>query len=245
MKSILIADNRADLVATAEPILKHWGYRVLSTQDAGQITTFIKESALSLVLIGESLLAAVDQTIGDEERKLISTGKLPTIALRQEDAETTKLAPSETLEVPLDLFELFSFIQRQVEKHPRQNLRLRLRLPGMYSIEEEEYILADVLNLSMRGLFFKSSAKVAQGDRVNVVFPLFGQSREIEVNSTVLYTIEPKAENNYFQGFGVGFDEMSEQEEENLQLYIREHFLKEVSASQNGVTDFNWDQLKN
>ncbi len=41
MKSILVADNRSDLLATLEPILKHWGYRVLSTSKAEQVMTFL------------------------------------------------------------------------------------------------------------------------------------------------------------------------------------------------------------
>ncbi len=114
----------------------------------------------------------------------------------------------------------------------------------MYRIEDEEFILADVLTLSMRGLFFKAATQVQKGDRVHVVFPLLGQGKEIEVNSTVLYAIKPVAENNYFQGFGVGFDELSDKEEEQLQHYIKEHFLKEVSSSYDGVADFNKGQLK-
>lgn len=245
MKSILIADDRGNLLATLEPILKHWGYRVLSTQAADQIPTFIKESSLSLLIISENFIAPLEKIIDKDVKKLLDSGAFPVIALKHDDAAKSKLTPNETLDVPVELFELFSFIQRQVEKHPRQNLRLRLRLPGMYSIEKDEFILADVLNLSMRGLFFKAHAKVKKGDRVNVVFPLFGQGKEIEVNSTVLYTIQPAAENNYFQGFGVGFDELSEQEEQQLQIYIKQHFLKEVSSSYDGVTDFNSDQLKN
>jgi Tfp pilus assembly protein PilZ len=244
MKSILIADNRTDLLATLEPILKHWGYRVLSTQAVEQVTTFLEESNPSLLIISEDFLAPLDKTLDKKARAAISSKDLPMIALRHEAAKTSKLKPNETLDVPVELFELFSFIQRQVEKHPRQNLRLRLRLPGMYSIEEEEFILADVLTLSMRGLFFKAAAKVEKGDRINVVFPLFGQGKEIDVTSTVLYSIQPEAENNYFQGFGVGFDDLSDEEEKQLQRYIKEHFLKEVSSSYDGVADFNKEQLK-
>jgi Tfp pilus assembly protein PilZ len=244
MKSILIADNRTDLLATLDPILKHWGYRVLSTQAVEQVTTFLEESNPSLLIISEDFLAPLDKTLDKKARAAISSKDLPMIALRHEAAKTSKLKPNETLDVPVELFELFSFIQRQVEKHPRQNLRLRLRLPGMYSIEEEEFILADVLTLSMRGLFFKAAAKVEKGDRINVVFPLFGQGKEIDVTSTVLYSIQPEAENNYFQGFGVGFDDLSDEEEKQLQRYIKEHFLKEVSSSYDGVADFNKEQLK-
>ncbi len=244
MKSILVADNRSDLLATLEPILKHWGYRVLSTRKADQVMPFLQESIPSLLIIGEGLLADPNLVLDPGITKNIKSGAMPVVALKQDDAGTSTLTPSEIIEVPVGLFELFSFIQRQVEKHPRQNLRLRLKLPGMYCIENNEFVLADVLSLSMLGLFFKAPAKVNKGDRITVVFPLFGHCKEIEVESTILYTIQPEAENNFFQGFGVGFDNLTDDYRGHLQTFIREHFLKEVSSSNNGVGDFAEAQLK-
>lgn len=245
MKSILVADNRAELLATLEPILKHWGYRVLSTRSAEQVITFLQESKPCMLVIGEGILA--DPGLGLDKKVIanIDNGDLPCIALSQDDAQGLAVTPNETMDVPLELFSLFSFIQRKVEKHPRQNLRLRVRLPGMYSIGEDEFILADVLSLSMKGLFFKTAARLKACDRLTVVFPLLGQGAEIEVKSTVLYSIEPGPDNNYFQGFGVGFDDIPEQHSRQLQKFIRDCFLKEVSSSQNGVGDFVREHLKN
>ena len=114
----------------------------------------------------------------------------------------------------------------------------------MYSVENNEFVLADVLSLSMLGLFFKAPTRVEKGDRVSVVFPLFGHCKEIEVKSTVLYTIQPETENNFCQGFGVGFDDLSDDYRVHLQRFIREHFLKEISSSHDGVGDFAEAQLK-
>ena len=244
MKSILVADNRSELLATLEPILKHWGYRVLSARKTEQAMSFLQESAPSLLIIGADLLADPSLTLDPNTTQRIKSGDLPVIALKQDNAGCAQLTPSETLEVPVGLFELFSFIQCQVEKHPRQNLRLRLKLPGMYRIENNEFILADVLSLSMLGLFFKAPTRIKKGDRVSVVFPLFGHYKEIEVKSTVLYTIQPDTENNFFQGFGVGFDNLTDDDKKHLQRFIREHFLKEVSSSYDGVGDFAEAQLK-
>jgi len=245
MKTILVADNRPDLLATLEPILKHWGYRVLSARKADQALAFLQESAPCLLIIGEGLFCDTRLTLDPNTTQRIKSGDLPVITLKQEGSEVIELTPSETLEVPVELFELFSFIQRQVEKHPRQNLRLRLKLPGMYSIEDNVFILAEILNLSMHGLFFKSPSKAQKGDRVTVVFPLFGHCKEIEVKSTILYTIQPEAENNYFQGFGVGFDNLPDDHKQHLKQYIKEHFLREVSLGYNGVGNFAKAQLKN
>lgn len=244
MKNILIADNRSELLATLEPILKHWGYRVLSTSKADQVVTFLRESAPCLLIIGEQLFADPSLALALKTTQRIKSADLPIIALKQDGAEIAELTPNETLEVPVELFELFTFIQSQVENHPRHNLRLRLRLPGMYSIEDDEFILAEVLSLSMHGLFFKAPTRIKKGDRVTVVFPLFGNCKEIEVKSTVLYTIQPEAANNFFQGFGVCFDDIPEDHKVHLQQFIRKHFLKEVSASRYGVGDFAEEQLK-
>ena len=245
MKNILVADNRPELLATLEPILKHWGYRVLSTSKADQVMPFIKESSPSLLIMGEAFFAAKDLSLDKKTTESIKSGELPTIALKQEGAEKSEITPGSIIVVPFELFDLFAFIQRQVENHPRQNLRLRLKLPGMYSIGDDEFLLADVLSLSMQGLFFKASSRLSKGDRITVVFPLFGQCKEIEVQASVLYTIQPEAENNFFQGFGVGFDDIPEELAEQLQIYIREYFLREVSASNDGVGNFTAGQLQN
>lgn len=244
MKTILVADNCPDLLATLGPILKHWGYRVLSARKADQAVAFLQETAPCLLIIGEKIFTDPGLIFDPGTTQRIKSKDLPVIVLKQGGAEIAELVPSEMLEVPVELFELFSFIQRRVEKHPRQNLRLRLKLPGMYSTEDNGFILAEVLTLSMHGLFFKAPTRTKRGDRITVVFPLLGHCKEIEVKSTVLYTIAAEAENNFFQGFGVGFDSIPDENKEHLQKFIREHFLKEVSSSHDGVGDFTEAQIK-
>jgi len=244
MKNILLADNRSVLLATLEPILKHWGYRVLSTQKSEQVTTFLRESAPCLLVIGEELLSDPELDLDHDATDKITSGTLPMVALKQHGAGLSKVTPNEILDVPFGLFELYSFIQRKVENFPRQNLRLSLRLPGMYKMNDEPFTLAEVINLSMCGLFFKSAARIEKGSHITVVFPLLGQGKEIEAESTVLYTIKPGVGNNFSQGFGVGFDEISEGHKQQLHQYIKEHFLKEVSASCYGVGGFAAEQLK-
>lgn len=244
MKSILLADNRSNLLATLEPILKHWGYRVITTSKTGQVATFLTESAPVLLIIGQEMYDQRDTYLDAKITKQLQTGDLPLIVLKQGDAAMPKLTAGAVLDVPLELFELFAFIQSKVEKHPRHNLRLRLRMPGMFSIEEDGFVLADVLSLSMRGLFFKAAARLKKGDRIKVVFPLFGQCKELEVKATVVYLIHPEQQNNFAQGFGVVFDDLPQDQSENLQQYIKESFLKEVSSNVNGVGDFAENQLK-
>ena len=240
MKCLLLADNRPDLLATLEPILKHWGYRVLAATNAVQANDFLQQSDPCLLVFGAQIL-------GDPELKLAkqatSTGR-PLLALAQEAAAAPVLPPLEELSIPVDILLLFAFIQRYVEQHPRQNLRLHLRMPGMYKTTESDFVLADVFSLSMRGLFFKAAAKLAVGDNVSIVFPLLGRCKELEVAATVLYTVQPDTGNNYTQGFGVGFEPLSEEEDMELKQFIEDRFLNEVSTSQAGVGDFCEHQVK-
>ncbi len=99
MKSILVADNRPDLLATLEPILKHWGYRVLSARKAEQITAFLQESSPCLLIIGEALFADRGLVLSQETKQRINAGGLPVIALKQDGEEITEMTPSETLVV--------------------------------------------------------------------------------------------------------------------------------------------------
>lgn len=244
MKSILLADNRPELLATTEPILKHWGYRVLTATKTEQITTFLDKSSPALLVIGQEMYARRDAFLTPETTARLNTGDLPLIVLKQGTEEQPELTAGAYLEVPMELFELFSFIQGKVENHPRHNLRLHLRLPGMYSIDNDDFLLADVLSLSMRGLFLRASARIKQGDRINVVFPLLGHCKELEVKSTVVYVVHPDPQNNFAQGFGVVFDDFPQDQRNNLQHYIKECFLKEVSSNTNGVGEFAENQLK-
>lgn len=244
MKCLLLADNRPDLLATLEPILKHWGYRVVSATTPKQATEFLAESTPDLLIIGQEILCDQNLDLGKKATKQITESNLPLIVLKNDEQTDLPITPQESLDVPVDIFALFSFIQRYVEKHPRQNLRLPIQLPGMYRVGSEEFVLSDVMSLSTHGLFFRSAMRLKKNDEITVIFPLFGHCKELEISSRVLYVIQPEPANNYMQGFGVGFDDLSETKLESLQKYIEEHFLNEVSASQNGVGDFSQAQLK-
>jgi len=236
MKSLLLADDRLDLLATLEPILKHWGYRVLTATNITQANGFLDSSAPAMLLIGSNLFRSPELHLPHPP--------LPLLTLTHPEAPAPSTLPEMPLEVPVDLFKLFSLIQSRVEQHPRQNLRLQVRLPGMHRVKGAEFVLADVLSLSMYGLFCRSPRRLVTGDRISAVFPLLGYGREIEVDGTVLYTIEPTAENNYLQGFALGFDALTPEQTDLLGRFIEERFLAEVSASQAGVGTFSAAQLR-
>ncbi|NJC87645.1 MAG: hypothetical protein FIB02_03795 [Desulfuromonas sp.] len=236
MKCLLLVDDRLELLATLEPILKHWGYRVLTATSVAQANAFLAGSAPAMLIIGNNLF--------NHPELQRPQPSLPLLALKHPAAPLPGPEPETTLSVPVDIFALFALIQSQVEKHPRRNLRLRLHLPGMYRTKGEDFLLADVLSLSMHGLFFRSSLRLAPGNKVSAVFPLLGHSKELEVEGTVLYIVEPTPQNNYVQGFGLGFSSLTPEQSVLLERFIEESFLNEVAACQPGVGTFSATQLK-
>jgi Tfp pilus assembly protein PilZ len=236
MKSLLLADDRHDLLATLEPVLKHWGYRVLTATDASRASAFLTASKPAMLLIGSNLL--------DAPQLLLPEPTPPLLVLDHPAIPSKTPAAHPVLGVPIDIFALFSFIQSRVEQHPRQNLRLRLRLPGMYRLKGEQFVLTEVLSLSMHGLFFRSPLRLAIGDRVAAVFPLLGHGRELEIDGNVLYTIEPVAANNYAQGFAMGFNTLTPEQSALLGQFLEESLLNEVSARPAGVGAFSAAHLR-
>jgi Tfp pilus assembly protein PilZ len=236
MKSLLLADNRLDLLATLEPILKHWGYRVLTAANVAQTQAFLASSSPVMLLIGSNLL--------NDPALQLPHPPLPLLAIEHPESGPHPSPADMTLGMPVDIFALFSFIQSRVEHHPRHNLRLRLHLPGMCRALGKEFVLADVLSLSMQGLFLRSPLRLASGDRVTAVFSLLGHSSELEVDGTVLYTVEPAPENNYAQGFGLSFADLTTEQSALLEHFIAERFLSEVSASRAGVGTFSKSHLQ-
>jgi Tfp pilus assembly protein PilZ len=236
MKSLLLADDRHDLLATLEPVLKHWGYRVLTATDARRASAFLAASQPAMLLIGSNLLKSPELQL--------PTSAPPLLVLDHPATPSPPPTPDAMLGVPVDIFALFSFIQSRVEQHPRQNLRLRLRLPGMYRHKGEQFVLAEVLSLSMHGLFFRSPLRLAAGERVSAVFPLLGHGRELEIDGQVLYTIEPVAANNYAQGFGMGFTALTPEQTTLLGQFLEESLLSEVSARPAGVGTFSATHLR-
>jgi len=228
LKSLLLVDDRSDLLAKVEPILKHWGYQVAHATDVARANILLHESVPAMVLIGTHLLAN-------------PALKLPTpapmlLALSHPAAAPSDQGETPTLDVPVDIFELFSQIQSRIETPPRKNLRLRLRLPGMYRQGKAGYVVAELLSLSLGGLFFRSPLRVKEGAKLNAIFPLLGHGKELEVTGTVLYLVDPSPHNNYTQGFGLGFSELTDEQQDHLRRYIEENFFEQLAASTSGNT---------
>jgi Tfp pilus assembly protein PilZ len=241
MKRLLIGDSREDLLSALEIIFRHWGYRVSASSRSALLEGFLRESSPSLLILGAGLLAAAPASLREAVRKAVGGG-IPLIILQEADAPRPGDLPHEVLEVPLDLSALFAAAQRHLEKHPRRNLRLAVRLPGLICTGESSQ-LAEILSLSTHGLFIRSAARLTTGDPLRVVFPLMGMKKELELDGEVLYRIEPTAGNGYVQGIAVGFTALGEETRRVLRAFLESRLIGSVVAG-NGHADLSPEQLR-
>lgn len=233
MKRLLIGDSREDLLSTLEVILRHWGYRVLVSSRPARLEELLRETSPNLLIMGARLLMEQESSLARAVYRHVSEGKCPLIVLQEEQIAAPGAIPHETMGVPLDLFSLFSLIQKHLEKHPRRNLRLALQLPGMLCTGEICH-LAEVLSLSTNGLFVKTGFRPAEGTQLRVIFPLMGMQQELELEGHILYRVEPGPGNNYFQGIGIEFATLSEENRQALQRFLEHRFIGDLTARPGG-----------
>lgn len=237
MKRLLIGDSREELLSTLEVILRHWGYRVLVSSRPARLEELLRETSPNLLIMGARLLMEQESPLTRAVRHHVREGKCPLIVLQEELIAAPSAVPHETLGAPPDLFTLFSLIQKHLEKHPRRNLRLAIQLPGMLCTGEICH-LAEVLSLSTNGLFVKTGFRPAEGAQLRVIFPLMGMQQELELDGRILYRVEPGPDNNYFQGIGIEFASLNEENRQALQTFLEHRFIGDLAARHGG------DQLR-
>lgn len=241
MKRILLGATSPDLLGTLEIILKHWGYRVLVTSRIGEFGELLNGSNPEFILIGSGMLATADETLLQRLREQIRKTGLPLVILGQPHGPTIP-EPWVGLDVPIDIFALFELVQKHLEKHPRRNLRMEVRIPGMVCRDNTSE-LAEVLSISTRGMFIKTSYRLEPEDQFQVVFPLLGMNRELELPGRVVYRMEPRPENNYRQGVGLEFADLSDETRRQLEAFLEQRLLGELSVGRRGA-EFDLGMLR-
>jgi len=233
MKRLLIGDHRTDLLGTLEIILKHWGYRVLVTSRLQEFRELLLCSEPDFVVIGNVMLADGGASLETCLQQQIERTANPLVLLK--DAHVSSCpSPRVELEVPVDIFKFFELVQEHLEKHPRRNLRLEVSLPGMVCRDQASE-LAEVLSISTHGLFIKTTYRLEPRDTFQVIFPLLGMHRELELAGRVLYRMDPGPENNYRQGVGLEFTQMSEENRRQLENFLEHRLLNELTEGKRGA----------
>lgn len=226
MKRLLVGDNREKLLATLETILRHWGYRTLVSSSQQRLTSLVKETTPDLLIFGEDILQNTSSPLSQMIAEKVANGT-PLLVMTDSLKPPILQIPHEILPVPVDIFNLFEKVQKYLEEYPRKNIRLALQLPGMLCLGNSCH-LAEVISLSTRGLFVKTSFRLQKGDNFRIVFPLLGMKKELEVGGRVLYSVRPDPDNNFLQGVGVEFTDINQDTLEALQGFLEGCLLDDL-----------------
>jgi len=226
MKRLLVGDNREKLLATLETILRHWGYRTLVSSSQQRLTSLVKETTPDLLIFGEDILQNTSSPLSQMIAEKVANGT-PLLVMTDSLKPPILQIPHEILPVPVDIFNLFEKVQKYLEEYPRKNIRLALQLPGMLCLGNSCH-LAEVISLSTRGLFVKTSFRLQKGDNFRIVFPLLGMKKELEVGGRVLYSVRPDPDNNFLQGVGVKFTDINQDTLEALQGFLEGCLLDDL-----------------
>ena len=238
MKRILISDHREELLSTLEVILKNWGYRALVTSDSGEFATLLKELEPELIISGPSFVS--EKTAA----KIIKDMKLPLLLIDDPAIEAKDIKATEKLSYPIDVFKLFEFTQKNLEKIPRRNIRLNVQLPSMY-YHGESPCIAEVVSLSTEGLFIRTGSRIEGLEQVQIILPLLGMHKEIEVEGRIVYRVEPHPDNNYLQGMGIEFSNISKTNDKLLKQFIENLLMNELSGKNYTQDALDMEQLQN
>lgn len=231
MKCILIGTQHHDLLPTLESFLKHWGYRVLFSSAEKPFLALLETLHPDMALMDHGFLSR----LAPESVSLLTTAvherSLEVAVLLDESEAASDLPESlniRRLLLPLDIFELYRLTQKVLQAHPRQRLRLDVKLPGMFAIGEGPTQIGEILTVSEGGMFLKTGLPLDAGAMLKVFFPLMGMNRELELSARVLYPIKPTQKNRYLQGVGLEFVAMTDKEHDDLKIYLENTFIERV-----------------
>lgn len=236
MKRVLIGDNREELVTTLESLLKNWGYRAIATAEPETLLEMLKELKPDMLILGPDLLN--DKNVAGQVKNITT----PCVYIQNPETTTEWQPDGDVLPYPVDVFKLFMLVQGYLEKIPRRNIRLNVRMPGLY-YKGNETCIAEVLSLSPEGLFLKIGSKIDGIDNIRLVLPLIGMQTELEVLGRIVYRVEPTPENNYMQGMGIEFTDMNEEMMRTLDKYIEGLLFNELNARQSSRNALNTEHL--
>lgn len=228
MKRVLIASRENNLMSNLDLILKHWGYRPLSSAHRDDICDMLQVTDPELVIFDAPWLRAHAEDLA----ALIPRMEQNAIRLAVLDdckAPLPHLSPLLSYrKIPSDIFSLYGLTQAVLQNHPRRRLRTDIYLPGMFRREGRPWDLTQILTLGTGGVFIRSGYRLNPSENLQLCVPLFGMKEELETLGRVTYEVQPTPENNYLQGYGIEFTSLSAAAQKSLSRYVAGCFVRDL-----------------
>ncbi|MDO3376709.1 PilZ domain-containing protein [Geoalkalibacter halelectricus] len=232
MKRVLIASGQQSLMSNLDLVLKHWGYRPLSSSHRDDICGLLHASEPELVIFdapwlrqhAADLLPLVPQMERLNMRLAVLDDCREKVPLLSNGLPYKK--------IPSDIFSLYGLTQAVLQHHPRRRLRTGVHLPGMLRRNGRPWDMTQILTLGTGGMFIRSGFRLQRSETLQMCVPLFGLKEELEAVGRVVYEIHPTLENNYIQGYGIEFTSLSPQSQKSLSRFVAGCFLRDLEHPQ-------------
>ncbi|KIH76821.1 PilZ domain-containing protein [Geoalkalibacter ferrihydriticus] len=228
MKRVLIASGQRGLMSNLDMVLKHWGYRPLSSSHRDDICGLLQATDPELVIFdapwlrkhASDLLHLVPQMEQQATRLAVLDD------CKEVLPHLSACLPYQ--KIPSDIFSLYGLTQAVLQNHPRRRLRTGVHLPGMLRRDGRPWDLTQIQTLGTGGMFIRSGYRLHHSETLRLCVPLFGMKEELEALGRVVYEIHPTMENNYMQGYGIEFTSLSAQSRQSLSRFVAGCFVREL-----------------
>jgi len=211
-----------------EAVLQRWFFDVRHFARPEQIPAALRKEGADLLIVDGRMAERLAAALPGKGGAGSVPGDCPVLLLKDERARAPLSFPHHTLALPLELASLHEQLQGILKRCPRRHLRMQVHLPGVL-FRRQGCSFGDILSLGTGGAFIKTGGKdFRQGESLEVVIPLMGMKKELELPSEVVYQVSPTPENNYQQGVGIRFTAPVPEDVQTLRQYITRSLLEEV-----------------
>ncbi len=229
MKRVLVASKHQHLLSNLDMVLKHWGYRSLTSHHRDDILELLETSEPDLVIFDAPWLRE-NQPHLTPLIPLLENRQNTHYAIMEDDQRPFPGLPSKLPQkrVAADIFSIYSLTQSLLQNHPRKRLRTGVHLPGMFRRHGRCWNMGQIMTLGTGGMFIQSGFHLQRDEPLNFCIPLLGMKQEIEISGRVLYAVEPCQENNYLQGYGIEFEGLVDETAHALRRFVAGCFLHDI-----------------
>jgi DNA-binding response OmpR family regulator len=234
-KFLLVVDSNRSTSSGIKALLKQFQYKALSVHTADEALELSDVVMPSLVIIRE----VEDMTQVDfikNLKRLDASGKASVIVVSSsknadDERECLSAGAVTCLRPPLNVETLYRTIQVAIENVPRMNLRIDTKVP--ITINDESVTCGNgefATMLSENGLFVRTPDPCELKTKIPITFML--ADKEISAEAVVIYAHKQGNSANLEAGMGLQFVRISDQDQAQIRLFIREQFRKGISISQ-------------
>jgi len=234
-KFLLVVDGDKSSSSKLKALLKQFRYKVWAVNTAAEAAELCDIIMPALVIVRQvEDMTPIDFIRAFKRQDGAARSSVLVVRSGKEDAfdERACLAAGAVtcLKLPLHVETLYRTIQVAIEPVPRMNLRINTVLSVLINdktVTSSKGKFATAL--SENGLYLLTQDPLPLNAKIPLTFEVRGKA--ISVDAKVIYAHRQGNQPNFKPGMGLQFVRISDQDQEQIRLFIREEVRKGIPAS--------------